>query len=38
MVSTGVRSSKEASGGKYGPALKNDALNVNAEDNFALAA
>ncbi len=38
MVSTEVRGLGEASGGTHGPALKNDALNVNAEDNFALAA
>lgn len=38
MVSTGVRGLEEASRGKHNPALKNHALNVNAEDNFALAA
>lgn len=38
MVSTGVSGLEEASGGKHEPALKNYALNVNAEDNFAIAA
>lgn len=38
MVSTGMVGLREASGGTHEPALKNYALNVNAEDNFALAA